>query len=166
MNIYKKWVQGAYDSQGNVVKKLWEAYLPLEQKIYEDMLAEKNPVISGTVAQLAEKHNMPPEFMAGFLDGISGALDAEIDMDALEEDTQIDAKVDFEALYKQMVEFKAEHLAGLPQWDNVYTPEERQRMYKEQKSSGTVVRDGDKIGRNDPCPCDSGKKYKKCCATA
>jgi preprotein translocase subunit SecA len=26
----------------------------------------------------------------------------------------------------------------------------------------TVVRQGDKIGRNDPCPCGSGKKYKKC----
>ncbi len=27
----------------------------------------------------------------------------------------------------------------------------------------TVRRDHDKIGRNDPCPCGSGKKYKKCC---
>jgi preprotein translocase subunit SecA len=26
----------------------------------------------------------------------------------------------------------------------------------------TVRRDADKVGRNDPCPCDSGKKYKKC----
>jgi preprotein translocase subunit SecA len=26
-----------------------------------------------------------------------------------------------------------------------------------------VVRSGDKVGRNDPCPCRSGKKYKKCC---
>ncbi|MGA7567723.1 MAG: preprotein translocase subunit SecA [Terriglobales bacterium] len=26
-----------------------------------------------------------------------------------------------------------------------------------------VVRTGDKVGRNDPCPCGSGKKYKKCC---
>jgi uncharacterized protein YecA (UPF0149 family) len=26
----------------------------------------------------------------------------------------------------------------------------------------TIVR-GPKIGRNDPCPCGSGKKYKKCC---
>jgi len=25
--------------------------------------------------------------------------------------------------------------------------------------------DGDKVGRNDPCPCGSGKKYKKCCGT-
>ncbi|MDX3772537.1 preprotein translocase subunit SecA [Chromatiaceae bacterium AAb-1] len=29
-------------------------------------------------------------------------------------------------------------------------------------SSGQVVREGDKIGRNDPCPCGSGKKYKQC----
>jgi len=27
----------------------------------------------------------------------------------------------------------------------------------------TVRRDGPKVGRNDPCPCGSGKKYKKCC---
>jgi hypothetical protein len=26
-----------------------------------------------------------------------------------------------------------------------------------------VVRPGSRIGRNDPCPCGSGKKYKKCC---
>lgn len=30
-------------------------------------------------------------------------------------------------------------------------------------SGGTVVRDLQKVGRNDPCPCGSGKKYKKCC---
>jgi preprotein translocase subunit SecA len=30
----------------------------------------------------------------------------------------------------------------------------------------TVVRKGDKIGRNDPCPCGSGKKYKKCCGAS
>jgi len=27
----------------------------------------------------------------------------------------------------------------------------------------TVVRSAPKVGRNDPCPCGSGKKYKKCC---
>jgi SEC-C motif domain protein len=30
----------------------------------------------------------------------------------------------------------------------------------------TVVREGPKVGRNDPCPCGSGKKYKKCCGAA
>lgn len=29
-----------------------------------------------------------------------------------------------------------------------------------------VMRAGPKVGRNDPCPCGSGKKYKKCCLAA
>lgn len=31
------------------------------------------------------------------------------------------------------------------------------------KHTKPVVRDAPKVGRNDPCPCGSGKKYKKCC---
>jgi uncharacterized protein YecA (UPF0149 family) len=27
----------------------------------------------------------------------------------------------------------------------------------------SVKRQGDKVGRNEPCPCGSGKKYKRCC---
>jgi preprotein translocase subunit SecA len=42
------------------------------------------------------------------------------------------------------------------------------RHAKRQRGGGEVAvkqykRDGDKVGRNDPCPCGSGKKYKKCC---
>ena len=32
----------------------------------------------------------------------------------------------------------------------------------EKNKSITVKREGEKVGRNDPCPCGSGKKYKKC----
>ncbi|RMH39493.1 MAG: hypothetical protein D6689_16345 [Deltaproteobacteria bacterium] len=31
---------------------------------------------------------------------------------------------------------------------------------------GPVVRETPKVGRNDPCPCGSGKKYKRCCGAA
>ena len=48
------------------------------------------------------------------------------------------------------------------QWDAIFTEEERKALYKEQKESGTI-RKPKKIGRNDPCPCGSGKKYKHCC---
>ena len=37
---------------------------------------------------------------------------------------------------------------------------------QEQQSAAavkTVVRNTRKVGRNEPCPCGSGKKYKKCC---
>ena len=33
----------------------------------------------------------------------------------------------------------------------------------EQDKEKPVTRQGDKVGRNDPCPCGSGKKHKKCC---
>ena len=38
----------------------------------------------------------------------------------------------------------------------------RKEIQKAYKNSKTVVKE-DKIGRNDACPCGSGKKYKKCC---
>jgi preprotein translocase subunit SecA len=34
---------------------------------------------------------------------------------------------------------------------------------EEPEKSKPQTRAGSKIGRNDPCPCGSGKKYKKCC---
>ena len=38
------------------------------------------------------------------------------------------------------------------------------RREQEERARWTpVVRQGPKVGRNDPCPCGSGKKYKKCC---
>jgi len=166
MTIYENWIKRAYDGAGNVIKKYWDGYLPLEQKVYENMLSTKNSEISGTMAQLAEKYDMPLEFVAGFLDGISGALDTTYEMNDLTEDSQIHANVDFEALYKKMVEYGAKHLVALPQWDNALTVERREALYKEQKAATTVVREGAKTGRNDPCPCASGKKYKKCCGGA
>jgi uncharacterized protein YecA (UPF0149 family) len=32
-----------------------------------------------------------------------------------------------------------------------------------QQKGNTVRREVPKVGRNDPCPCGSGKKFKKCC---
>ena len=31
------------------------------------------------------------------------------------------------------------------------------------QAAGPFVRTGRKVGRNEPCPCGSGKKYKQCC---
>jgi preprotein translocase subunit SecA len=38
-----------------------------------------------------------------------------------------------------------------------------QQAAAEPQKVETIVRDIPKVGRNDPCPCGSGKKYKKCC---
>ncbi|HMA85892.1 MAG TPA: preprotein translocase subunit SecA [Desulfosalsimonadaceae bacterium] len=46
-------------------------------------------------------------------------------------------------------------------------PEEQEMTFSHgeagQQKKKPVKREGDKVGRNDPCPCGSGKKYKKCC---
>jgi preprotein translocase subunit SecA len=49
-----------------------------------------------------------------------------------------------------------EEALATPQGD--FTEEEQAQM----ASGNTIVRDGVKVGRNDPCPCGSGKKYKQC----
>ena len=53
-------------------------------------------------------------------------------------------------------------------WSNKgYTPMEMGEIemasVQRRKSSGPVIQRVRKIGLNDPCPCGSGKKYKKCC---
>jgi preprotein translocase subunit SecA len=42
-------------------------------------------------------------------------------------------------------------------------PDEKPPFLESVLQSATIVRDGPKVGRNDPCPCGSGKKYKRCC---
>jgi len=166
MSIYENWVTRAYDSQGQTNPNHWNTYLPQEQKIYESLLENKQNTLSGTLAELAKKYEMPVENFIGFIDGIGEALDKVIESEELEaydEATEINISFDFEKLYKKMVEFKADHLYSLEQWDIVLTPERQDELYMEQKRSTTIVKEREP-GRNEPCPCASGKKYKKCCA--
>ncbi|MFB3924970.1 MAG: preprotein translocase subunit SecA [Syntrophales bacterium] len=54
------------------------------------------------------------------------------------------------------------------EFTNMYSPTEDFVMSRGESASSespvcAVRRDGKKVGRNDPCPCGSGRKYKKCC---
>jgi uncharacterized protein len=80
----------------------------------------------------------------------------------MDEKTVVNLGFDKEKLYYNMVEAKADWLYQLPVWDKLLTEERRKELYWQQKRSNTIVK-GKKIGRNDPCPCGSGKKYKYCC---
>ena len=104
--------------------------------------------------------------MTGFLDGINESLKGyENPIDTMAEDTVVKIEIDPEKLYYNMVEAKADWLYELPAWDELLTAERRKELYMEQKKSGTIVKEK-KVGRNDPCPCGSGKKYKFCCGRA
>ena len=79
----------------------------------------------------------------------------------MEEDTEVSLDFDNERLFKNMVAAGADWLYGLPEWNDIFDEETQKRLYTEQKQSGTVKK-SKKIYPNDPCPCGSGKKYKKC----
>lgn len=144
-------------------EEFWAGYFTIEKGIYEKILSNPAEVIEGTVKELAEKYETEILIMTGFLDGINESLKGyENPIDTMEEDTVVKIEIDPERLYYNMVEAKAEWLYNLPMWDDILTAERRKELYKEQKKSGTIVK-GPKVGRNDPCPCGSGLKYKKCC---
>lgn len=164
MSLYENWLTKAFTKDGKSVDAVWDNYLPKEQKIYEYILGEKVEKMGGTIAEIAAKYNMTSEQAVAFVDGINDVLPNSYDVNLLEENTVVEIVIDFEKLYKKMVEFKAEHLYSLPEWNNIFSEAKRKEFFIEQRNSRTIVK-GDKIGRNDPCPCGSGKKYKKCCGS-
>ena len=164
MSLLENWRVKAYGDGTNDQEKeaLWKNYFQIEKGIYEKLLADVTTVESGTVSALAEKFGTTVEIMTGFLDGINDSLKEANPIETMDENTEVKLAIDPEKLYYNMVEAKATWLYGLPEWDSILTEERRKELYKQQKASGTI-RKGKKIGRNDPCPCGSGKKYKHCC---
>ena len=119
-------------------------------------------MVKGTVKELAEKYKVDVMTMVGFLDGIIDSLVIPNPIEEMEEDTVVTLAYDKELLYKNMVDAKADWLYGLPMWDNIFDEDKKKALYREAKKANTVIK-GKKVGRNDPCPCGSGKKYKFCC---
>ena len=165
MALLETWRNLAYGngSDDKEKQRLWDGYFAIEKGIYEKILSAPTEVITGTVKELAEKYETEILIMTGFLDGINESLKGyENPIDTMDEDTQVKIEIDPEKLYYNMVAAKAEWLYNLPQWDAILSEERRKELYKQQKASGTVRKEK-KIFPNDPCPCGSGKKYKKCC---
>jgi uncharacterized protein YchJ len=52
--------------------------------------------------------------------------------------------------------YQAEQVQGMDPMDRLYMREMGYHPTPEQRRTG-------KVGRNDPCPCGSGQKFKKCC---
>ncbi|HIW83505.1 MAG TPA: SEC-C domain-containing protein [Candidatus Dorea gallistercoris] len=162
--LLEQWQSIAYNEKANKgeLQRFWGSYFQIEKEIYEQLLDNPEEEVTGTVKELAQKYGQEVLTMVGFLDGINDSLKEPNPIETMDEDTEVSLAFDKEKLYKNMVAAKADWLYELPQWKEIYSEEELKKMYKEQKESGTIRKEK-KIGRNDPCPCGSGKKYKKCC---
>lgn len=162
MTLYKKWLELAnVERTEDEYNEFWEDYLPKEQSIYQDIL-NNNGKLEGLLSELANKYSMNNVTFTGFLDGINSSLNTNLELDKINENSDLCLSVDFEKLYYNMLDAKADWLYNLEEWDSILSDDERKEIKKSYNKTRIVVKDK-KINRNDPCPCGSGKKFKKCC---
>ncbi len=163
MTLYQKWQTYADETRVSQqeFQAFWGNYFETEKTMYQQLLTTSE-VMSGTLAEMAEKFDVDVMTMVGFLEGINNSLKAKNPLETMDENTHVSLDYEKETLYRNMVAAKADWLYNLTEWDEHLTEEERKELYRVQKKSTTIVK-GKKIGRNEPCPCGSGKKYKQCC---
>lgn len=162
MTLFEQWRELLENQTEETLRDFWTAYSTAETAIYTEIVSKPRRHLKGVVSELAEKFNTTEVIFTGFLDGINSSLKAPLDVEATTSDTEIDLKVNFEALYFNMLEAGADYLYNIPQWEKALSAEKREEIKKRWKKSKTIVKPKEP-GRNDPCPCGSGKKYKKCC---
>lgn len=161
MSLYEQWNETFENSSPEQVQAFFEVYYEKEKNAYADILAAGEKKIAGTMTELAERFKLSLVEMLGFVDGINTSLDEKIELESLEADSRVELNIDWEKLYFNMHKANAEWLYTLEQWDGILSEERREEITKEYKDS--LQAHVEHIGRNDPCPCGSGKKYKKCC---
>ncbi len=164
MALLKQWRDMAYSETANKgdLQRLWADYFQKEKEIYAQLLKTPDETVKGTVKELADKYEVEVMTMVGFLDGINDSLKEANPIEEMEEDTQVNLGFDKELLYKNMVAAGADWLYELEEWNDIFDEDKRKNLYREQKQA-TTVRKEKRVYPNDPCPCGSGKKYKKCC---
>ncbi len=164
MALLEQWRNSAYSQTEDkqALQSLWMEYFKKETGIYEELLKNPDEVVKGTVKELAEKYGVDIMTMTGFLDGINDSLVEANPIEEMEEDTVVNLGFDKALLYKNMVAAEADWLYNLEAWNDIFDEDTRKALYREQKDSTTIRKEA-KIYPNDPCPCGSGKKYKKCC---
>lgn len=161
--LFEQWQDLIENQTQETFNDFWEEYSGAESKIYSDILDHPEEKMTGKLGELAAKYDVRPVIFMGFLDGINESIEKKQDIEGFDEESEIDLKIVPETLFYNMLKADADYLYGLEQWMDILGEEKIKEIVKEYKASKTVRRAEPKIGRNDPCPCGSGKKYKHCC---
>ena len=163
MGLYSEWQALCQRKmEENELKEFWDTYFEAEKQNYIKILSDTDKVFEGKLTQLADEFDMNDVVFTGFLDGLNTSLKNEVVVDKAKPGTAIKLDIDHEKLYFNMLDAKASWLYGLKEWNTILSAGRRKEISKEWKLSKQAS--STKVGRNDPCPCGSGKKYKKCCA--
>ena len=162
MSLYKQWLDLMEGQTDETFEAFWKEYSETETRVYAHILESKEPRLTGKFSELAAKFEADSVIFMGFLDGIQTSLNNPFELDAVTEDTDIDLDIDFEKLYFNMLKADADYLYTLKAWEGIFSEDKIMQIIKDFKRSKIVHKEKEP-GRNDPCPCGSGKKYKKCC---
>jgi hypothetical protein len=162
MTIYTKWKDLIEHQTDETFEDFWKEYSETETRIYSEILTHPKRPLAGTFKELVARFDADPVLFMGFLDGIQTSLVESFPLDSIDDGSQLSILVNPEALYLNMLIAGADYLHTLPQWDDVLSDSKRAAIIKAYKKTKIVV-NNNKTGRNDPCPCGSGKKYKHCC---
>ena len=162
MSLYKQWLDLMEGQTDETFEAFWKEYSETETRVYAHILESKEPRLTSKFSELAAKFEADPVIFMGFLDGIQTSLNNPFELDAVTEDTDIDLDIDFEKLYFNMLKADADYLYTLKAWEGIFSEDKIMQIIKDFKRSKIVHKEKEP-GRNDPCPCGSGKKYKKCC---
>ena len=168
MTYYETWIDNSENVKDQTSYTQYiNAYYTMEKDAYDKILSaypDNKEFTSGKASELAPKLGFNKDTMdifVGFLDGIKTSLKNEFDVESVDDDTQINLDIDYEKLYYNMRDAKASWLFKLNSWKNVLDENQTAQIAREYREAN--IAHSNKVGRNDPCPCGSGKKYKNCC---
>ncbi len=164
MSLYKEWVKLMDKQTEETFDEFWKEYSSTEQRIYEYILENHQENLKGKFSDLVAKFEANPVIFMGFIDGINSSLIEAMDLDSITEYSELEFKIDLEKLFFNMLKAEADYLYGLSQWNSILSEDKQLEILKDYRRS-RIVKKEKEPGRNDPCPCGSGKKYKKCCGS-
>ena len=170
MSYYKTWIDRSETvTNKQIYADYIKKYYTMEEHAYKTILGaypDNGEYLEGVAKSMAGKLGFNAETMdiyVGFLDGIKTSLKNQdaLDLENLDDDTDVKLEIDYEKLYYNMLDAKADWLFKMPEWKAILDEDKMRQITRDYRDANMAH--SDKVGRNEPCPCGSGKKYKNCC---
>lgn len=162
-SLLEQWRELIESQTEETFEEFWKEYSDAEIKIYDHILSNPEEKMTGKLVEKAEEFGVRPIIFMGFLDGVNDSIKNKNDIENMDENSEFEVEIIPETLFYNMLAVDADHLYSLEKWQDVLGIDKMKEIAHKYRASKTVRRESPKIGRNDPCPCGSGKKYKHCC---
>ena len=133
MTLYEQWQDLIENQTEESFPEFWKEYSEAETKLYSDILDNPEEKVTGTLGELAAKHEIRPVIYMGFLDGINSSLKKGNDFQNFDENSQVEIEIEPETLFYNMLAAGADYLFGLPQWVDILGEDKMKEIAKAYK---------------------------------